>query len=132
MLTLLNTVAQKFYPCLSCLVYCLSRSPPLVLVLPCYHPLVGQHKMVCLKWIPFSETMHRGTGSRDIHLFLHDPNSWMDIIILVQNLLIEHPFAARFGQIFKAWRILVASLSNCKGPEGKLMYGVQGFGENAS
>ena len=50
----------------------------------------------------------------------------------VQHLLIEHPFAARFGQIFKAWRILVASLGNCKGPDGKLVYDVQGIGETAA
>ena len=46
----------------------------------------AQSKMVCLKWIPISETKHRGTGSRDIHLFLHDPDNWMEIM-LVQYLL---------------------------------------------
>ena len=34
-----------------------------------------QSKMVCLKWIPISETIHRGTESRDIHLFLHDSDN---------------------------------------------------------
>ena len=91
----------------------------------------SQSKMACLKWIPISETMHRGTGSRDIHLFLHDPDSWMDIM-LVQNLLVEHPFAAGFGQTCKAWRVLAASLSNCKDSSGKLVYGVQGINQKAA
>ena len=73
----------------------------------------SQSKMVCLKWIPISETVLRGTGSRVIHLFLHDKKNWMDVM-LVQHLLVEHPFAAGFGQTCKAWRALADSLSNCK------------------
>ena len=76
----------------------------------------SQSKMVCLKWIPISETVLRGTGSRVIHLFLHDKKNWMDVM-LVQHLLVEHPFAAGFGQTCKAWRALANSLSNCKNPD---------------
>ena len=61
----------------------------------------SQSKMVCLKWIPISETIHRGAGSRDIHPFLHDSINWMDIM-LMWHLLVEHPFAAGFGQTCKA------------------------------
>ena len=60
-----------------------------------------QSKMVCLKWIPISETIQRVTESRDIHLYLHDPNNWMDIMA-VWHLLVEHPFAAGFRQTCKA------------------------------
>jgi hypothetical protein len=60
----------------------------------------SQSKMVCLKWIPFSETVQSGTGSKVIHLFLHDRDNWMDIM-LVQHLLVEHPFAAGIGQTCK-------------------------------
>ena len=52
--------------------------------------------------------------------------------MLVQQLLVEHPFAAGFGQTCKAWRALAASLSNCKNPSGKLVYGIQGIGEKAT
>jgi hypothetical protein len=81
----------------------------------------SQSKMVCLKWIPISETVQRGTGSKVIHLFLHDRNNWMDNM-LVHHLLVEHPFAAGFGQTCKAQRSLADSLSNCKDPDGKLVY----------
>jgi hypothetical protein len=91
----------------------------------------SQSKMVCLKWIPISETVQRGTGSGVIHLFLHNQNNWMDIM-LVHHLLVEHPFAAGFGQTCKAWRALADSLSNCKNPDGKLVYGVHGIGEKAA
>ena len=91
----------------------------------------SQSKMVCLKWIPISETVQMNASSRVIHLFLHDPNNWMDIM-LVQQLLVEHPFAARFGQTCKAWRALAASLCSCKNPSGKLVYGIQGIGEKGS
>ena len=90
-----------------------------------------QSKMVCLKWIPISETIHRGDGSRDIHPFLHDPINWMDIM-LMRHLLVEPPFATGFGQTCKAWRVLAASLSNCKNPDGMLVYGIQGIGEKAA
>ena len=52
--------------------------------------------------------------------------------MLVQQLLVEHPFAAGFGQTCKAWRVLAASLSNCKDSSGKLVYGVQGIGEKSA
>ena len=70
-------------------------------------------KMICLKWIPISETVKKGTESKVIHLFLHGCNNWMDIM-LVHHLLVEHPFAAGFGQTCKAWRALADSLGNCK------------------
>ena len=91
----------------------------------------SQSKMVCLKWIPISETVQMGATSMVIHLFLHDPNNWMDIM-LVQQLLVEHPFAAGSGQTCKSWRALAASLSNCKHPSGKLVYGIQRIGEKAA
>ena len=91
----------------------------------------SQSKMVCLKWIPISETVQRGTGSKVIHLFLHNHNNWMDIM-LVHHLLVEHPFAAGFGQTCKFWRALAESLSNCKDPDGKLVYGDHGIDENAA
>ena len=90
-----------------------------------------QSKMVCLKWFPISETIHRGTGSRDIHLFLYYPDSWIDIM-LVQHLFVEHLFAAEFGQTCKAWRILAASICNCKDSDEKLVYGVRGIGERVA
>ena len=91
----------------------------------------SQSKMVHLKWIPISETVQKGTGSKVVHLFLHDGDNWMDII-LVRHLLVEHPFAAEFGQTCKAWRALAESLSNCKDSDGKLVYGVHGIGEKAA
>ena len=51
--------------------------------------------------------------------------------MLVHHLLVEHPFAAGFGQTCKFWRALAESLSNCKDPDGKLVYGVHGIGEKA-
>ena len=89
----------------------------------------SQSKMVHLKWIPISETVQKGTGSKVIHLFLHNNNNWMDIM-LVHHLLVEHPCAAGFGQTCKAWRKLADSLSNCKVPDGKMVYGVHGIGKN--
>jgi hypothetical protein len=50
-------------------------------------------------------------------------------IMLVHHPLVENPFAAGFGQTCKAWRVLAESLSNCKAPDGKLMYGVRGICE---
>ena len=91
----------------------------------------SQSKMVCLKWIPISEPVQMGPSSRVIHLFLHDPNNWMDIM-LVRHLLVEHPFAPGFGETCKAWRALAAFLSSCKNPDGKLVYGIQGIGEKAA
>ena len=44
-LTLLNTIARKCNPCISSLVYLLSRSPPPLRVCPCYCPHIGQHKV---------------------------------------------------------------------------------------
>ena len=90
-----------------------------------------QSKMVSFIWIPISDAMHRGTRSMDIHLFLHDLDSWMNSM-LVWYLLVEHPFAAGFGQTCKAWRVLAASLSYCKDPDGKVVYGVQGIGQKAT
>ena len=37
--------------------------------------------------------------------------------------------AAGFGQTCKAWRALSESLTNCKDPDGTLVYGVHGIGE---
>ena len=53
-------------------------------------------------------------------------------IILVQHLLVEHPFAPGFGETCKAWRVLAAFLSSCKDPDGKPVYGVEGIGEKAA
>ena len=50
----------------------------------------------------------------------------------MQHLLVEHPFAARFGQTCKALRGLAESLSNCKDPDGKLVCGVHGIGKKAA
>ena len=50
-------------------------------------------------------------------------------IMLVHHLLVEHPFASGFGQTCKAWRAFAESLSNCKDPDGKLVYGDHGIGE---
>ena len=55
-----------------------------------------QSKIVCLKWIPMFMTIHRGTGSRDIHLFPHNLENKIDIM-LVGHLLVEHLFATRFS-----------------------------------
>ena len=52
--------------------------------------------------------------------------------MLMQHLLVEHPFAAGFGQTCKAWRALADSLGNCKDPDGKLVYGVHGIGEKVT
>ena len=92
---------------------------------------LSQSKMVRLKWIPISETVQRGTGSKVIHLFLHGCDNWMDIM-LVRHLLVDHPFAAGFGQTCKAWRSLADSLSNCKDPDGKLVYGVHSLVQKQS
>jgi hypothetical protein len=81
----------------------------------------SQSKMVHLKWIPISETLQRGTGSKVIHLFLHNCNKWMDIV-LVHHLLVAHPFVAGFGQTCKAWRALADSFRNSKDPDGKLSW----------
>lgn len=53
-LTLLNTIAQKHYPCIYTLSYSLTRSSIWLPASPHYHPHVGQHriaqdKVVCLK-----------------------------------------------------------------------------------
>ena len=61
----------------------------------------SQSNMVCLKWIPISETVQRGIVSKVIHLLLHNQNNWMDIM-LVHYLLAEYPFAAGFSQTCKA------------------------------
>jgi hypothetical protein len=53
-------------------------------------------------------------------------------IMLVHHLLVEHPSAAGFGQTCKAWRALADSLSNCKDPDRKLVYGVHGIGKKAA
>ena len=53
-------------------------------------------------------------------------------IILVQHLLVEHPFAPGFGETCKAWRVLTAFLSNYKDPDGKPVYGVEGIGKKAA
>ena len=50
-------------------------------------------------------------------------------IMLVRHLLVEHPFAAGFDQTCKAWTALADSLSNCKDPDEKLVYGVHGISE---
>ena len=52
-------------------------------------------KIVCLKQIPITETIRRGTGSRNIHIFLHNLDSWIDIL-LVGHLLVKHPLVAGF------------------------------------
>ena len=65
-----------------------------------------------------------------IHLFpSHTWNDWLDIL-LVQHLLDKHPFAAGFIQACNTWNVFLASLRNCKNPDGKLMFGVQGIDEN--
>ena len=55
----------------------------------------------------------------------------MDIMLL-HHLLVAHPFASGFGQTCKAWRSLADSLSNCKDPDGKLVYGAHGIGKKAA
>ena len=87
--------------------------------------------MVCLSWVPISEIIHKSAGSRDIHLFLHSPNNQTEIM-LVWHLLVEHPFAAGFGQTYKAWRILDVFPSNCKDTYRTLVQGVQVIGEKAT
>ena len=52
--------------------------------------------------------------------------------MLVHHLLVKHLFAAGFGQTCKAWKSLAESLSNCKDPDGKLVYGVHGIGKKAA
>ena len=52
--------------------------------------------------------------------------------MLVRQLLVEHPFAAGFGQTCKVWRALAASLSNCMNASRKLVYGIQGIGDKAA
>ena len=52
--------------------------------------------------------------------------------MLVWHLLAEHTFAAGFGHTCKAWRELAESLSNCKDPDGKLVYGVHGIGKKVA
>ena len=47
----------------------------------------------------------------------------------MRHLLVEHPFAAGFDQTCKAWTALADSLSNCKDPDEKLVYGVHGISE---
>ena len=86
----------------------------------------SQSKMVRLKWIPISETVQMGASSRVVHLFLHGPNNWMNIM-LVRQLLVEYPFAAGFCQTCKAWRALAVSLTNCKNPSGKLVLVFRGL-----
>ena len=49
-------------------------------------------------------------------------------IMCVHHLLVEHPFAAEFGQTCKAGRILAVFLRNFKEPDGKLVYEVKGIG----
>ena len=78
-----------------------------------------------------SEAAQRGTESKVIHLFLHNQNNWMDIMLVCHH-LVEHPFATRFGQTCKAWRALADSLSNCKNLDGMLVYGVHGIGKKAA
>jgi hypothetical protein len=41
-----------------------------------------QSKTVHHKWIPISETVQKGPGSKVIHLFLHDCDNWMDIMLV--------------------------------------------------
>ena len=41
-----------------------------------------QSKMDYLKLIPISETFHRGTGLMDIYLLPHNPDNWMDIMLV--------------------------------------------------
>ena len=54
-----------------------------------------------LKWVPIFETVQEGTGLKVIHPFLMDKNNLMDIM-LVQHLLVHHPFSATFGKHGKA------------------------------
>jgi hypothetical protein len=63
-----------------------------------------------------------------VHPFLVDKNNWMDIM-LVQHLLVEHPFSAAFGKQRKAWKTFVVNLSKVDDPHGKLVFRVQGIGE---
>ena len=50
----------------------------------------------------------------------------------MHHLLVKHLFAAGFGQTCKAWKSLAESLSNCKDPDGKLVYRVHGIGEKVA
>ena len=84
-----------------------------------------------LKWVPIFETVHEGTGLKVIHPFLMDRNNWMDFM-LVQHLLVDHPFSATFGKHGKAWKAFVATLHKVENPDGKLVFGCQGNGEKAA
>ena len=59
-------------------------------------------------------------------LFLHYLHNRMNIM-LMQHLLVGHPFAAGFIQACKDWEAFDVSFSNCQDPDGKLMFGVQGI-----
>ena len=84
-----------------------------------------------LKWIPIFDNVQEGTGLKVTHPFLMDKNNWMDIM-LVQHLLVDHPFSATFGKHGKAWKAFVATLSKVENPDGKLVFGVQGIGDEAA
>ena len=83
-----------------------------------------------LKWVHIFDTVQEGTGLKVIHPFLMDKNNWMDIM-LVQHLLVDHPFSATFGKHGKAWKAFVATLRKAENPDEKLVFGVQGIGERA-
>ena len=46
-----------------------------------------------LKWVSIFTTVQEGTGLNIIHPFLNFKDNWMDIM-LVQHLLVDHPFSA--------------------------------------
>ena len=55
-----------------------------------------------LKWATIYDTVQEGMELKAIHAFLIDKNNWMDIV-LVQHLLVDHPFSATFRKHSKAW-----------------------------
>ena len=95
-------------------------------ILHALHPRQNQ-----LKWVHVFDTVQDNTGLKVIHPFLMDKISWIDIM-LVQHLLVDHPFSVTFGKHGKAWITFVATLSKVENPDGKLVFGVQGIGEKAA
>ena len=65
------------------------------------------------------------------HPFLMDKNTCMDIM-LVQHLLVDHPFSATIGKYGKAWKTFVTTMSKAENSDRNLVFGVQGIGEMAA
>jgi hypothetical protein len=57
--------------------------------------------------------------------FLENRQNWTDIM-LVQQLLVDQPIAATFGQSGHAWKTCAQALSRARDPESLLVYGAAG------